>query len=115
MCTNLLLGMQAVASIFICLATIGLAITGIIFGALNLLQADSATSLVADRPWSALPIPLGVYVAMPAFQALLGNWSPSTWLRQLVCSGSAELFVLTVSTVSVLFIPAATIYSALQQ
>lgn len=104
--------MQAVASIIICLTTISLSIAGVVVGVQNLLEADSAGLLVATQPWRVLPIPLGIYVALPATQTLLATWAPSRRLRNVICSGAAELVVLTLSVCSVLSIPVAAIYSA---
>jgi hypothetical protein len=98
--------MQATASLLICLATIGLSFTGVVLGVKNLLEADSLKHLLATRPWGVLPIPLGMYVALPATQTLVATWAPSKRLRNVMCSGAAELLVVAVSTFSVLCVPA---------
>lgn len=107
--------MQAVVSVIICLATIGLALTGIVMSVQNLLEAESAQDLVANRPWTALPIPLGVYVALPTVQSLSATWIPSSRLRKLVCSRIVEIVVLVLSMCCVMCVPAAVVYSAMRE
>ena len=103
--------LQAVASVIICLATIGLSVTAIGMAVANLLEADSADDLVAIRPWAVLPIPLGVYVALPATQSFVATWIPSSRLCTVICSGAVELVVVVVSVCCVLCVPAAVVYT----
>lgn len=104
--------LQALGSIFICLATICLSAAGFVFGVQNILEADSASHLIRTQPWSVLPIPLGVCVALPATQTLIATWAPSGRLRHLFCSGIVEIVVLTVFVFAMLCVPIAAIHSS---